>query len=66
MVGAPVAGRLGRACTAAVAALVSDSGLPASSVNDRRTLMALPSSPSVSVYALEAAPAMAAPSASHW
>ena len=47
MVGAPVAGVLGgggAAATAPVAALVSSSSLPASSVKDTRTLMALPAS----------------------
>ena len=46
MVGAPVAGLLGvgAAATASVAALVSDSALPASSVKLTCTLMALPSS----------------------
>ena len=48
MLGAPDAGLLGggsAAATAAVAALVSDSAWPASSVNDTFTLIALPTSP---------------------
>ena len=49
MVGAPVAGLFGLAATAAVVALVSVSSLPASSVKDTFTLMALPSSLSVRV-----------------
>ena len=47
MVGAPVAGVLGRggaAATAPVPALVSCSSLPASSVKDTLILMALPAS----------------------
>ena len=44
IVGAPVAALLGLAATAAVASLVSDSSLPASSVKLTRTLMVLPSS----------------------
>ena len=44
IVGAPVAGLLGAASTAAVAALVSVSPWPASSVKDTLTLMVLPSS----------------------
>ena len=47
MVGAPVAGVLGvggAAATALVTALVSSSSLPASSVKETLTLMALPSS----------------------
>ena len=44
IVGAPVAGLLGAASTAAVAALVNVSPLSASSVKDTRTLMVLPSS----------------------
>ena len=49
MVGAPAAGVLGLAATAAVAPLVSDSAFSASSVKDTFTLMALPSSLSVRV-----------------
>ena len=52
MVGNPVAGVLGggeAAATAPVAALVSCSSLPASSVKDTLTLMALPASASVRV-----------------
>ena len=49
MVGWPVAGVLGLAATVSVAALVSVSGLPASSVKDTRTLTVLPSSESISV-----------------
>ena len=41
MVSAPVAGRLGLASTASVAALLSDSALPASSVKLTVTLTAL-------------------------
>ena len=46
MVGAPVAGLLGFASTAAVTALVRVSSFPASSVKDTVTLMAAPSSAS--------------------
>ena len=49
MFGSPVAGVFGFASTAAVAALVSVSALPASSVKDTFTLMALPSSASARV-----------------
>ena len=49
MVGAPVAGLLGVGAAASVAALVTVSSLPASSVKLTFTLMALPSSVSVSV-----------------
>ena len=49
MVGCPVAGLLAFAATASVAALVTVSALPASSVKDTVTLMVLPSSASVSV-----------------
>ena len=52
MVGNPVAGVLGgggAGATAPVAALVSCSSLPASSVKDTLTLMALPSSSSARV-----------------
>ena len=49
IVGAPVAGRFGRGSTVAVGALVNDSALPASSVNDSRTFTVRPSSASVSV-----------------
>ena len=47
IVSAPVAAVFAAATTAAVAALVSDSSFPASSVKDTFTLMALPSSASV-------------------
>ena len=49
IVGAPVAGLLGAADTAAVAALVSVSSLPPSSVKDTCTVTVLPSSASASV-----------------
>ena len=52
MVGTPVAGVLGgggAAATAPVAALDSSSSLPASSVNETLTLIALPASASVRV-----------------
>ena len=49
MVGAPVAGEFGRAATVAVAALVSDSSWPASSVKVTLTLMTLPCSLEVRV-----------------
>ena len=49
MVGAPVAAELGRAATAAVASLVRDSALPASSVKATLTLMVLPCSLEVRV-----------------
>ena len=48
MVGAPVAGLL-TAVTAAVAALVNDSALSASSLKDTWTLMALPTSAATSM-----------------
>ena len=50
----------GAAATAAVAALVSASWCPASSVNDTRTLTALPSSASARVYVELVAPDMSA------
>ena len=49
MVGRPVAGVLGLAATAVVAALVSVSSLSASSVKLTRTLMVLPLSAETSV-----------------
>ena len=49
MVGCPVAGEFERAATAAVAALVTASALPASSVKLTVTLIALPCSAEVSV-----------------
>ena len=51
IVGAPVAGVLvvGAAATASVAALVSDSSLPASSVKPTRTLITWPASASARV-----------------
>ena len=52
--------------TRPVAALVSVSSLPASSVNVTRTLIAEPSSDSASVYVASVASAMSVPSASHW
>ena len=66
MAGAPVAGLLGFGSTASVAVLVSVSALPSSSVKDTFTVTALPSSATASVYVLPVAPAMSAPSASHW
>ena len=64
--GWPVAGLLAFASTAAVAALVSVSSLPASSVKDTFTLMALPSSSATRVYVESVAPGMSVPPASHW
>ena len=49
IVGAPVAGGFDRASTAAVGALVNDSALPLSSVNDTRTFTVRPTSVSASV-----------------
>ena len=49
IVGTPVAALLGLAATDAVAALVSDSALPAPSVKETRTEMASPCSEAVSV-----------------
>ena len=46
IVGAPVTGEFGLAATASVAALVSVSPMPASSVKDTCTLTVLPSSAS--------------------
>ena len=66
MVSAPIAGRLGLASTAAVAALVSSSSLPASSVKLTATLTAFPSSSATRVYVESVAPGMSAPSARHW
>ena len=65
MVGAPVAGELGRAATVAVGALSSASPLPASSVKLTRTLMVLPASSSAGVYVEPVAPGMSEPSADH-
>ena len=48
MVGAPVAGEFGRACTSVVAALVNASPFPASSVKLTRTFSVAPTSESES------------------
>ena len=71
-VGAPVAGLLA-ACassvpgsTASVAALVSDSSFPASSVKLTFTLMVSPTSLEARVYVESVAPGLSVPSASHW
>ena len=66
MVGAPVAGVFGFASTAADASLVSVSALPASSLKDTFTLMALPMSALARVWEESVAPDISAPSASHW
>ena len=75
MVGAPVAALLATCCwtakpTASVATLVSVSPNPASSVNDTRTLIVLPSSPDTKVCVESAPPVMSVsevPSlATHW
>ena len=66
MVGAPVARLLGRAATAAVGSLVSDSTFPASSVKDTRTLMVRPTSLRVRVRLGPSAPSMSLPRAIHW
>ena len=66
MVGAPVAGVLGGGAAAAVGSLVSDSSWPSSSVKVTRTLMVLPSSSEIRVKVELLAPAITAPSASHW
>ena len=56
----------GRAATAFVAALVTLSSLPASSVNSTRTFSRSPSSASTTVYVAPVAPGMSAPPRSHW
>ena len=67
IVGTPVAGELGLAATAPVSTLVKASPLPLSSVKEIRTLMALPSSVSASVYVALVAPEISASLlASHW
>ena len=58
IVGAPVAGVLAAAETTAVAALVSVSGLLASSVKLTFTLMVVPWSAATSVWVLAVAPEM--------
>ena len=65
-VGLPVAGLFGLGSTAAVASLVTDSGLLASSVKDTLTLMAFAFSSSVRVWVSPVAPAISVLSASHW
>ena len=52
--------------TGPVGALVSSSSLPAPSVNETRTLIALPSSVLAKVYVEPVAPLMSASPASHW
>ena len=67
MVGAPVAGLFGRASTVSVAALVSVSSLPASSVKVTRTLMILPRSVAWSVWVEPVAPSISVSLLdSHW
>ena len=70
MVGAPAAGVLALASTVQVAALVSDSSLPRSSVNETFTLMVWPWSASARVWVEPVPPAMSASSVpsfrTHW
>ena len=68
MLGAPVGGVFGggAATTAPVGSLVNDSSWPSSSVKVTRTLMVLPSSSEIRVKVELLAPAITAPSASHW
>ena len=64
--GSPAVSGDGAAATVAVAALVSDSSWPASSVKVTLTLMALPSSVEVRVYVESVAFVISVSPATHW